>query len=126
MSETVIPRFGILSCLSYVDEETGLYLSHCLNFDIMESGKTEEEAWQNVKLAVKYYVEHCYQNYQEGLVQGAPREKWAEFAEVAKHAVRPPRFEVIEFELRPPLPENEVPVWMQGVLADGTSRTHVQ
>jgi hypothetical protein len=126
MSETVIPRFGVLSCLSSVDKETGLYLYHCLNFDIMECGKTEEEAWKSVKLAVKYYVEHCYQFYQEGFVQEAPREQWGQFAEAAKHATRPPRMEVIEFELKPPLPENEVPVWMQGVFADGASLAHIQ
>jgi len=126
MTETMIPRFGVLSCLSFVDEETGFYISHCLNFDIMESGKTEEEAWQNVKLAVKYYIEHCYQNFQEGLVQEASREDWNHFAAATKQANKPPRMEAIEIELRPPLPENEVPVWMQGVLADGTFGGHIQ
>ena len=118
-------RFGVLSCLSSKDKETGMYISHCLNFDIMECGKTEEEAWQNVKHAVKYYIEHCYQNFQEGLQQDAGREKWVEFAEAAKHAGKAPRMETIEIELRPPLPENEVPVWMQGVEVDGTQCNHI-
>jgi hypothetical protein len=126
MSESVIPRFGVLSCLSSVDKETGLYLSHCLNFDIMEAGKTEEEAWQNVKLAVKYYVEHCYTHFQDGLVETAPSENWAEFAEAAKHADGPPRMEMIEIELRPPLPDNEVPIWMQGVFVNGTPCDNIQ
>jgi len=121
----IMPRFGVLSCLSSRDKETGMYLSHCLNFDIMECGKTEEEAWQNVKLAIKYYVEHCYTNYQEGLIETAPHEKWNEFAEAVKCSGRAPRMEQIEIELRPPLPEHESPVWMQGVVVDGTQCNHI-
>ena len=122
----IMPRFGVLSCLSFRDKETGMYLSHCLNFDIMECGKTEEEAWQNVKLAVKYYVEHCYTNYQQGLIETAPQEKWNEFAESVKYSNKLPRMETIEIELRPPLPEHEYPVWMQGVTADGTLCHNIQ
>lgn len=120
----IMPRLTLLSCLSSRDQETGMYLSHCLNFDIMECGKTAEEAWQNLKISVKSYVEHCYTNYQEGLIEAAPQEKWDEFAAAATR--RAPRMEQIEIELRPPLPEHESPVWMQGVvLADGPQCNHV-
>src|SRR5437660_559779 len=33
---TVLPRIGVLNCLTERDEETNLFISHCLNFDLMK------------------------------------------------------------------------------------------
>ena len=39
-----IPKIGMLSCLTQKDGESAQYISHCLNLDIMEFGKTPDEA----------------------------------------------------------------------------------
>jgi hypothetical protein len=127
MSNTNIFGMGMLSCLMEWDEETEMHLAHCLNFDLMECGKTADEAWGNLKLAVKQFIEYCYSNYPEGLAEGASREEWQRFAESLKHNERPTRVETIQLELGVPcFDENNNPVWMQGVRTDGSSNTQIQ
>jgi hypothetical protein len=93
----------------------------------MECGKTEDEAWGNLKAAVKQYIEHCYSNYPQGLAEGASREEWERFAESLKYNERPSRVETIQLELGQPfLAEDNNPIWMQGVLTDGSSSTQIQ
>ncbi len=110
-----ILRTGMLQCFTTCDEETNLYISHCLNFDLMECGKTADEAWDNLKASLKQYIEYCYTNYQDGLTVSADMDDWKRYAEVMKVTKTPPRIEAIEIELRPPLPEYAYPIWMQGV-----------
>lgn len=125
MDRNTILRTGMLQCSTCRDQETGLYISHCLNFDLMESGNTPDEAWGNLKAALKQYIEYCYTNYQEGMQVSADLGEWKNYAESLMRATQPPRIEVIHIELRPPLPEYEYPMWMQGVTGDGSTCSHV-
>ena len=54
------------------------------------------------------------------------REEWGEFIEALKNSDGPGRVDTIEIELKPPLPEYEYPIWMQGISGHGTTRTQVQ
>jgi hypothetical protein len=119
-------RVGMLSCLSCFDDETGMFVSHCLNFDLVEFGKTADEAWENLKDSVKQFVQYCYTNSQESLTISADRNEWAEFAELLRQKKTPNRVDIIEFELVPPLPENTTGIWMQGVDEDVGTCTQVQ
>jgi hypothetical protein len=126
MSNTNIFRIGMLSCLMGWDEETRLHLAHCLNFDLMECGRTEDEAWGNLKMAVKQYIEHCYSNYPEGLAEGATREEWERFADSLRRKDRPSRVDTIELELGQPfVAARDNPIWMQGVPTDGSTSTQI-
>jgi predicted RNase H-like HicB family nuclease len=51
-----------------LDEETGLWLSHCRLLDLVASGKTPEEARRNLKSCVSYYLRYCYASYRRGLM----------------------------------------------------------
>ncbi len=126
MKSTALSRLGMLSCLTSRDEETKLFLSHCLNFDLIEWGKTPDESWENLKSSVKQFVEYCYTNYQEGLSVSAGRDEWEEFAEMLKNSDGPGRVDTIEIELKPPLPEYQYPIWMQEIIGHGSPRSHVQ
>ena len=127
MSNANVFKIGMLSCLMGWDDETRLHLAHCLNFDLVECGKTDDEAWSNLKAAVKQYIEYCYSNYPEGLAEGASREEWERFAESLKYNDRPSRVETIDLELgQPYLAGDRSPIWMQGVPTDGSTSTQIQ
>src|SRR5882762_1420166 len=93
-----IPRIGVLNCLTEKDEETSLYISHCLNFDLMESGRSADESWRRLKVAVKQYMEHCWNGYREGFSKTASAEEWKYFAEVLRSCGTVSRVEEIEIE----------------------------
>lgn len=127
MANTNLFRIGMLSCLTEWDNESKLHLAHCLNFDLMECGETADEAWSNLKVAVKQYIEYCYSNYPHGLANGASREEWARFAESLKCNERPSRVETIQLDLGQPfMAEDGNPIWMQGVPTDGSASTQIQ
>jgi predicted RNase H-like HicB family nuclease len=124
MGDETQVRTGMLSCLMGKDAETGLFLGHCLNFDLVTSGKTEDEAWQNLKTIIKAHFEYCYANYPDGLRMSATVDEWKNFAhrlETGGQSV----VEKLEIELRPPLPEVEVPIWIQGVTGGTGTCTQV-
>ena len=119
--EPQIPRIDLnmICCLGERDQETGLFLYHCLNFDLIESGTSWEDAWRNLKLVVKAHVEHCYARNPSGLLRAAARNEWEEFGEVLKRTLASdPQSVVVEsidIELKAPLPAEEIPLWIQGV-----------
>jgi len=118
MDAQPIPRINVLQCLIGRDVETGMYEGHCLNFDIVECGKSEDEAWGNLKEATKRYIEHCYANYPEGLSVSAAREDWERWWSLEKASARPTRYDTILLDLKPPMPKMETPIWMQGAVTD--------
>jgi len=120
-----LPRPGFLSCLTERDEETNVYISYCLDLDLMECGRSANEAWDNLKLAVKHYMEHCYARYPEGLSKSASPEEWKHFAEVLRSCGTVSRVEEVEIN-RPAVAQREYPVWMQGVDTDGTDCSNLQ
>lgn len=120
-------RIGMLSCFGRWDQEAEQFVYHCLNFDLVEFGGTEQEAWQNIKQTVKQHLEYCYTNYPEGLSLSASKEEWDEFAEaLKKRGGKPDQVDKITFELKPPLPEQGAPIWMQGVQENVQTCSQVQ
>jgi hypothetical protein len=113
---TTLPRLGVLSCLTGCDQETGLYIAHCLDFDLVESGPSRDEAWMNLKSTVKHHIEYCVYANPKGLGLSAEPHYWQEFASLMRSSTPESRvIESIDISLQPPLPATEVPVWMHGV-----------
>jgi hypothetical protein len=115
-------RIHGLSCLVERDEQTGMFIGHCLDYDLMETGKSDEEAWSNLKTVVKHHIEHCYSFYQNGLKKQAAREDWDRFYQYLQENGGQCQIEKIEIELRPPLPEQDISIWIQGVVHAGSAR----
>jgi hypothetical protein len=104
-----------LSCLVHRDEDTGVFIGHCLNYDVMEVGKTDEEAWLNLKCVVKHHIEYCVSNYPDGLKRQADEKRWDEFYRALKANPNGVRVDTIELELSPPsMPESDRSLWIQG------------
>jgi len=109
------PRLSWLHCLMEQDQETGLFMWHCLDLDLIECGPTNQEAWANLKRIIKNHVEYCYFNYPEGLAISAERHEWEAFYRMLKENA-PIQVEEIEIDLQRPLPEEQIPIWIQGVI----------
>lgn len=112
-----------LSCLTWRDPASNAYVSHCLNYDLMETGSSFDEAWQNLKTVMKHHIEHCYSRYPQGLGRSASKERWQEFyLTLQKQLQENPQGVVVEkldIDPLPPLPEYEIPIWIQGVESGG-------
>lgn len=116
---------GILCCLTSFDGETQRYISHCLNHDLIECGKTAEEAWENLKTALRSFIEYSYTNNPDGLKISADPEDWREFfAALRASGGNFKRVEEIFVDLKPPLVDTSI--WIQGVFEDGPAPAHVQ
>lgn len=110
MAELQIP--DLLSCVLSRDEETGRWLGHCLDFDLVTSGKTEDEAWKNLRGVVKMHIEHCFTHHRAGLTLRADEEEWDLFR--ASSRTQPARRDKIVLNLIPP-PEHEHTFWIQAI-----------
>ena len=112
-----------LSCLTWRDPQSSVYISHCLNYDLKETGANLEESWQNLKIVMKHHIEHCYSRYPQGLRRSASKECWQEFyLALQKQLQENPQGVVVEkldIDPLPPLPEYEIPIWVQGVESGG-------
>jgi predicted RNase H-like HicB family nuclease len=112
-------NFPNLSCLIERDKATGTYIGHCLNYDLMDSGKTPQEAWENLKFVMKSHIEFCYTHLQSGLKRTAKRRDWDRFFEAIQSDPSSVIAEKLELDLKPPtLPEQEMGIWIQKVLSD--------
>src|SRR5258707_63699 len=70
----------ILSCTLSRDAETSRWLAHCLNFDLITSGKDQDSAWQNLIRIVRAHIEHSLTFHHAGdLVLRASDEEWELF-----------------------------------------------
>ncbi|GEM_PF-5890619 len=69
----------VLKCLLSQDQETSRWNGHCLNFDIVTSGRDEEAAWSNLKLVVRHHIEECFEKFPDGLRNTASPDKWTIF-----------------------------------------------
>lgn len=56
-----------IRCLLNSDRESGVWVAHCLDFDIVTSGRDDTEAWERIKAVVKLHIEHCFTHDQDGL-----------------------------------------------------------
>jgi hypothetical protein len=111
--ETNNQRKNGISCLIEQDSQTGVFIGHCLDFNLMECGPNPEDAWYNLKVVIKNHIEFCYAKYREGLLDQADKAAWDKFYCSLKRNPQDSRVEQIEIEVAEPLPEQEVPVWMQ-------------
>jgi hypothetical protein len=108
-----------LSCLTWWDKETNVYISHCLNYDLMETGGTREESRKNLKMVMKHHIEHCYSRYPQGLKRSAPPEQWQEFFLSLQKNPQGVVMDQLDIDPLPPLPEHSIPIWIQGVDSSG-------
>lgn len=111
---------GMWSCYGTLDEETGMYIAHCLDLHMKVSGKTPEQSWERLKRCLKVYYEYCYSCDPDALKLTASASEWAEYGTLLEHTLRedPSRItvETIELVLRPPkLPEQTMPLAFQKV-----------
>ena len=105
-----IPR--MVKCLLSHDRSTGLWIGHCLDFDIITSAPTEEKVWEALKHVVVVHIESCLaDDFPEGLAKIAPPEAWIAFIDEFMSSVT--RNELIEFKLKR---KNQTQsVWLRGV-----------
>ena len=71
-----------LRILIYPESEGGetIYCAHCLDFDLVESGKTTEEAIKNLEDVIRKHLEYAQQkNLIDHLYNPAPAEFWNSF-----------------------------------------------
>lgn len=79
--ENAIQLPSHLYCLLYEDKLTGLWVNHSLILDLVTSGKTEEDAWNAMKVVAKAHIERCLSTgYVEGLSRKADGGVWDQFA----------------------------------------------
>jgi len=103
----------VLRCLLTRDVETGRWIGHCLDFDIVTSGRDPEIAWMNLKAVVRAHVESCFTHWQKGLTFKASDEDIAIFEALKKHQRF--RSDKIEFKLLAPKNAELHPLWMEGM-----------
>jgi|SRR5580658_7682214 hypothetical protein len=108
----VIP--DVLSCLLSQDGETKFWIGHCLNFDLVTSGKDPDSAWENLRAVIKTHVEHCFTHHPEGLSFKAPEGDWTLF-DALKTKQPLMRTEKITLRLVAPQTEQIPAFWIQGV-----------
>ena len=111
----VIP--DVLSCLLTQDGETKFWIGHCLNFDLVTSGKDPDSAWENLRAVIKTHIEHCFTHHWDGLKSEAPRADWLLF-DALKNKQPLMRTEKITLRLIAPQTEQVPPFWIQGVESD--------
>jgi hypothetical protein len=109
-------RDNMLSCFITRDPGTQMYISHCLNHDLMECGKTSKEAWENLKIVIKRNLE----NPSPGLVgRQAKKECWDAFGEAIQRDPSNLKMETIEIQVSAPLPASDVELWLQQFTLEG-------
>jgi predicted RNase H-like HicB family nuclease len=63
-----------VSVIRYSRDDDG-YVAHALDFDLVAVGKTEEEATEKIRWAIKAYIEFGLKNYwEEHIIFKAPEE----------------------------------------------------
>jgi predicted RNase H-like HicB family nuclease len=119
----------VLRCLLKPDPESKKWVGHCLDFDLVTSGRTLDSAWDNLRAVVKLHVEHCFTHHRDGLEFRASENDFAVF-DALKRASTFVRTEKITFDLVQPefdLP----PVWVEcaedlaGVICGDSTTTAV-
>lgn len=99
-------------CLTLYDQLTNLWISHCLDFNIVTSGMSEEDAWSGMKLALKAHVESCVaDNSHSSVYRRADTDKWRIFIDQA--LASGVRSELIEFDLKSDIWAPDL--WLKGV-----------
>src|SRR5260370_37454936 len=78
-------RFRLLHYFFSVNERDKT-IAHCLNFDLVTSGDSTEEAERRLDILVKYHIEAFLKsNGMSGLNGQAPKRFWSEYTECLRH-----------------------------------------
>jgi len=78
--QSLLPKS--LSCLLSHDKLTGLWVNHCLDFDLVTSGTSEDLAWGSMKTVLQAHIESCLSdNFTQGLSMKAGIDAWVTFAQ---------------------------------------------
>lgn len=116
MLEAKLPKN--LNCLLSHDKKANLWVAHCLDFDLVTSGATEDEAWFAMKLVAKSHIESCFSDgFEKGLSHRAPVAVWAEF--LTQLYASGARSELLSLDLKKAHGTSEL--WMKGVEVDSLS-----
>jgi hypothetical protein len=78
---------GIWQCSVQRDEETGLFVGHCLNLHVKVAGRDPKEAWASLKRVAKTHFEFCYENDREGLRPTARPRDFIEWSAAFEKAI---------------------------------------
>ena len=106
-----------------------MYVGHCLNYDLMESGPSPEVTWERLKNVLKDHIEYCYTSHREGLRRAANQDSWDGFFTLVKNNPGQLKVEKLDLELREPsLPQQELELWVIGKVQDAgfSPASHVQ
>jgi hypothetical protein len=80
-----------LSFCSYRDPETGKFVFHAMDVDLVSVADTEQEAMRKIRLAVKNYIEFgLSNNWVEDIIYPAPKEYWDVLAEATEVGMMEP------------------------------------
>lgn len=103
-----------LSCLLSHDKQTGLWVNHCLDFDLVTSGTSEDQAWSAMKSILQSHVESCFQDgFVDGLSHKAGVDSWIAFAEHFMSGNF--RHERLKFQLKKNSQPEAPDLWLKGV-----------
>ncbi len=70
-----------------VKEEDNFYVAHCLELDIVATGKTPDDAKREIVALVCAQVDYAFSNDNiENLYHPAPKEVWEEFFKCKEHS----------------------------------------
>jgi hypothetical protein len=102
------------------DEQTGLFIGHCLDLHVKVAGRSVEEAWSSLRRVLKAHYEYCYEFDVEGLRPEAPNSDWEAYSAAFKQALNQDpksiRLETLVLHLRvPKAPDQVLPLSCQGV-----------
>ncbi len=112
MADFEIPKR--ISCLLDEDEQAGVWVGHCLDFDLVTSGDTPDIAWTNLKSVVKLHIEHCFTHNRGALcAHQASDEDFEVFKKICKTELF--RSDKIRLNLVAPKPPDQLSFWIQGV-----------
>lgn len=107
-----------IRCLLDQDDQTGAWIGHCLDFDLVTSGESPDLAWNNLKSVVKLHIEHCFTHDQNGLdFHRAPDEDFALFEKLTNDH-RLFRSDKINLNLVAPKAPDQISFWIQGAELD--------
>jgi hypothetical protein len=109
----------VFSCLLGIDPRTNLWIAHCLDLDLVTSGKLEDDVWEHLKRVLAVYVEYCFRHDPDALKQRAKPEKWL-ILEKLKEADQPKPIwsEKIRLHLVSDRSAGAADFWIQGVETD--------
>ena len=108
------PNIPGLSCLNERNEVSGLFVSRCLNYDLVESGRNWDEAWANLKLVMKNHIEFWAARQPEMLENDRRADKalWDKFYLLIKE--KGAIVDQITLEIPEPQHEAHEDIWILG------------